>query len=283
MDYLDQIVAHKRANGRPPEPDLEEQAQKAAPPRPFTQHLGTYQSVVIAECKKASPSRGVLVENYDPVALAKLYEANGASAISVLTDENFFQGSMDDLMKVREVVDVPVLRKDFALGEQDVLEARAAGADIVLLIARILTPEELDRLISVTKDLGMDALVEVHDDGDVDKALNASAELLGINNRDLGSFKTDLAVTERLLESIPSRIPVMSESGIHTGQDVARLRELGARGVLVGEALIKAIDTAALLQEMVEACCPDCWRERVAAQRDAAHESQERVPEEAHT
>jgi len=262
MPYLDDIIAYKREHRSSPPADLEQRVATAPPVRPFRELLGTYRTGVIAECKKASPSQGLLVEEYDPVRLACRYQDGGASAISVLTDETFFRGSMADLEAVRGVVELPVLRKDFMLEEQDVLEARAAGADIVLLIARVLEPAALDRLIELASELGMDALVEVHDEADVDVALNAACRLMGINNRDLTSFDTDLAVTERLMKIIPSQIAVVSESGISSGIDVAALRVMGVRTVLVGEALLRAKDPAALLGEMVEAGCPDCWLQR---------------------
>lgn len=258
-DYLDEIVAYKRSHRSQPVPDLERRVASAPEPRPFLDVLGTYRTVVIAESKKASPSRGVLTENYDPIKLAALYQEAAAAAISVLTDERFFQGSMADLEAVRATVEIPVLRKDFTLDHQDLLEARAAGADMVLLIARILSREQLRDLLNEASDLGMDALVEIHDQADVDSALNTGARLIGINNRDLSTFDIDLAVTERLIQEIPSQIAVVSESGIFSGNDVARLREIGVRAVLVGEALIRADDPAALLRELVDAGCPDCW------------------------
>ena len=226
--------------------------------RPFADYLGTYRTHVIAECKKASPSRGVLSDNYHPGELADVYANCGASAISVLTDEKFFQGSMNNLAAVRERVDLPVLRKDFTIDEQDLLEARAGGADIVLLIARVLGLDGLKRLVRLCHDLGMDSLVEVHSETEVDEALRAAAPLIGINNRDLATFEIDLALTEKLMENIPSQIPVVSESGISTSADVIRLRDRGVRAVLVGEALIRAADTGELLRELVEAGCPDC-------------------------
>jgi indole-3-glycerol phosphate synthase len=263
-DYLDDIVRYKRANRPLRDPDVERRAADAPSPRAFASSLGTYRTAVVAECKKASPSKGVMVEQYEPVVLAREYAENGASAISVLTDERFFQGSTADLPAVRHAVDVPVLRKDFTLDEYDLLESRAGSADLALLIARILSEADLERLLKVTRQLGMEAIVEVHDRADVDKALQTGAELIGINNRDLSTFSTDIELTERLLPHIPSQISVISESGIERGQDVARLREAGVRAVLVGEALIRAPERAALVRELVDAGCPDCWRESMA-------------------
>jgi indole-3-glycerol phosphate synthase len=158
----------------------------------------------------------------------------------------------------RDAVDLPVLRKDFTLDERDLLESRAAGADLVLLIARVLPDPLLGVLVAKTRELGMEPLVEVHDEGEAQRALEAMAPIIGINNRDLATFETDLATTERLLEMIPEGVVVISESGIRGGEDVARLHAAGAHGVLVGEALITAPDPAEKLRELVEAGCPDC-------------------------
>jgi indole-3-glycerol phosphate synthase len=270
MDYLDEIVAYKRAHRPGAAGDLEQRAHAAPPPRPFLDVLGTYRTVVIAECKKASPSRGVLAESYDPVGLARTYDAGGARAISVLTDEKFFQGSLADLEAVRAAIDMPVLRKDFTLDRRDLLEARAAGADIVLLIARILDSGTLEDLVREAAALDMDAIVEVHDEADIDSALKAGSLMIGINNRDLASFSTSLEVTERLIRMIPSQIAVVSESGIFCGADVARLHEMGVRAVLVGEALIRAPSVLNLVEELVDAGCPDCWPECPASGADSA-------------
>lgn len=263
MNRLDEIVEYKRANRASPATDLEALAAVAPPPISLLETMGTHRAVVIAECKKASPSAGVLAADYDPVRLAKMYEDAGVSAISVLTDERFFQGSLKDLTAVRAAVEIPVLRKDFTLWESDLLEARAHGADLVLLIVRILTDSELARLLRATTELGMEAIVEVHDEPEVMRALDVGAPLIGVNNRDLATLGTDLEVTERLLRMIPAQVAVIAESGITRGAQVARLREAGARGVLVGEALMRAAEPDALLRELVDAGCPDCWRMRL--------------------
>jgi indole-3-glycerol phosphate synthase len=256
--YLDDIIAYKRAHRPPVPPNLEQLVAIAPPPRSLLASVGTARVFVIAECKKASPSKGLLAPHYDPVALAQLYANAGASAISVLTDERFFGGSLDDLRAVRQAVDLPLLRKDFTLDERDLLEARAAGADLVLLIARVLPDPLLGQLVTAARDLGLEPLVEVHDEEEVHRALEAMAPLIGINNRDLTTFKTDLATSERLLPLIPRGITVISESGISNTADVLRLRAAGVHGVLVGEALIIAPDPAAWLRALVEAGCPDC-------------------------
>lgn len=257
--YLDEIVRHKRSHRVKPASDLEREAALGPAPRSLLAGAATYRAFVIAECKKASPSRGLLVDEYDPVAIAGAYQAAGAAAISVLTDEKFFQGSIADLVAVRRSVEVPVLRKDFTLYDTDLLVARAAGADLVLLIARILSDSELRCLLTRTRALGMEAIVEVHDETDVKRALEAGSLMIGINNRDLSTFVTDIAVTERLLPMIPSDIVVISESGITTPEQVHRLQQAGARGVLIGEALLRHRDPTALLRELVNAGCPDCW------------------------
>ncbi len=257
--YLDQIVRQKRSTRTEIGHDLERKVSLAPEPRSLLAGMGSYRAIVIAECKKASPSRGLLVDNYNPVALAQAYESAGASAISVLTDREFFQGSIGDLEGVRAAVEVPVLRKDFTLYDADVLVARAAGADVILLITRILTDEELRGLGTRAHDLGMEAIVEVHDEEDVSRALESGAQIIGVNNRDLSSFKTDITVTERLLRLIPQDIPVVSESGIRTPEQVHWLQQAGARGVLIGEALVTEDDPAMLLRRLVDAGCPDCW------------------------
>ena len=257
--YLDEIVAYKRANRPSRIPDLEKRAADAPPVRSFLATLGTYRTVLIAECKQSSPSAGQLIEQYDPVTLAAVYEKNGASAISVLTDEKFFGGSLADLAAVRSRS--PFLCSGRISRWTKPMSRRPAPSApiLILLIARILEDDQLKRLATLAAEMGMEAIFEVHDESEVQRALEASAQIIGINNRDLEDFRTDIATTERLLPLIPSPVVTISESGIRTGHDVARLREAGARGVLVGEALIRFSDPAALLQEMVDAGCPDCW------------------------
>jgi indole-3-glycerol phosphate synthase len=205
---------------------------------------------VIAELKKASPSRGVLAADFDPLALARIYATHGAAAISVLTDEKYFKGSLATLTAVREVVDVPLLRKDFTIDEYQVWEARAAGADAVLLIVSILDDPQLGDLLAAAKGLGLGALVEVHTAGELDRALAAGARVIGINNRDLRTFETRIETTLALLPAIPPGPTVVSESGFFTGADVRRVVAAGAHAVLVGEALVRAADPAATLREL---------------------------------
>jgi indole-3-glycerol phosphate synthase len=205
---------------------------------------------VIAELKKASPSRGVLAATFDPVALARVYADNGAAAISVLTDEKYFQGRLELLGAVRAVVAVPLLRKDFTIDEYQVWEARAAGADAVLLIVSILDDRLLVDLLAAAKGLGLGALVEVHTAAELDRALAAGARVIGINNRNLATFETTLDTTLGLLPAIPPGPIVVSESGFFTGTDVRRVVDAGAHAVLVGEALVRAADAGALLREL---------------------------------
>ena len=207
---------------------------------------------LIAEVKKASPSRGLLCPDFDPVELAGIYASNGASAISVLTDPRF-QGEPGHLSAIKESGisgAAPVLRKDFIFEPYQVFEARAMGADTYLLIVAILTPAQLSELLALGRDLGMDALVEIHDEDELQVALGAGAEIIGINNRDLRTFETDLATTEGLAPLVPGDRVIVSESGIFTPEHLERLGQLGVNAVLVGEALVTAPDTAAKVREL---------------------------------
>lgn len=197
---------------------------------------------LIAEVKRASPSAGLIAPDFDPVAIATRYQAAGADAISVLTDEPFFQGHLDHLRAIRDAVDLPILRKDFVLDEVQIYEAGAVGADAILLIVAALPQEELVRLLDVATLCQLDALVEVHTLAELDRALDTDARIIGINNRDLTTFKVDLAVTEILSEQVPPGVLLVSESGIRTAEDSRRLRACGADAILVGEALMRSDD-----------------------------------------
>lgn len=190
---------------------------------------------LIAEVKKASPSKGLIRADFDPVAIARAYETAGADCLSVLTDVDYFQGANDYLQAVREAVRLPLLRKDFTIDETQIYEARLIGADAILLIAAILTTEQLRDYLALARDLGMDALVEVHDREELDRALTLDATLIGINNRNLRTFVTDLKTTEELIGRIPSGRTIVSESGISAADEIAYLRSIGAHAVLVGE------------------------------------------------
>jgi indole-3-glycerol phosphate synthase len=223
--------------------ELEAGAAGASPPRQFRGALAAPgQVALIAECKRRSPGAGDIRPDLDPAELARGYVRAGASALSVLTDREYFGGSPADLEAVRGAVPIPVLRKDFTLDPLHVLEARAMGADAVLLIVRILSDAALAALHAQTLDLGMSVLVEVHDRDELERAVGMGADLIGINNRDLSTFRTDLATTLELIEDVPDDVVVVSESGIRGPDDVAKLGEAGVDAILVGEALLKASD-----------------------------------------
>ena len=251
---LERIVATKRnevaALGRI-RTDLRRAADDAATPRPVLGPLRASPRVaVFAEVKRRSPGAGDIDTGLDPVGLSAEYESAGAAAVSVLTDGPWFGGSLDDLRAIRGARGIPVLRKDFLVDPLQVFEGRAAGADLVLLIVRILEPALLADLRAMVHDLGMTALVEVHDEWEVESALEAGAGFIGVNNRDLSVFRTDLAVTERLARYVPGEVVLMSESGIGGGDDVARVAAAGADAVLVGEALVRSGTPGRLVGEM---------------------------------
>ena len=205
---------------------------------------------LIAECKRRSPGAGLIQPDLKLETISRLYEEGGAAALSVLTDAPYFGGSLEDLRVARETTSLPILRKDFALDPLQILEARVAGADAVLLIVRILDDEVLQRLIAEAEALGMAALVEVHDERELKRALDIGAGIIGINNRDLATFTTDLDTTVRLLEGVPEDIFIVSESGIRVREDVNRLGGVGVNAVLVGESLLRSPDPGAAAQEL---------------------------------
>jgi indole-3-glycerol phosphate synthase len=212
---------------------------------------------LIAEVKKASPSAGVICKDFNPVRIAKEYEAGGASCLSVLTDEKFFQGSLDDLRQIRVAAKLPLLRKDFIIDERQILEAVEWGADAILLIVAILNDEQLQKFHSLTTEAGLAVLVEVHDEAELERALKIGAELIGVNNRDLTNFNVDLATTEKLArkigaDNLQGKI-LVAESGIHTRADVERLKQCGAKAVLVGESFMKNGDIQAKVRELIGA------------------------------
>ncbi len=258
-DILKRILARKveEIDERIRNTGMEELAQRVAEagtPRGFInclqEKLQTGQAAVIAEIKKASPSRGLLREDFDPGQIAASYEKGGAACLSVLTDIDFFKGADAYLQQARAACGLPVLRKDFIVDPYQVYEARVLGADAVLLIVAALNDAMLLELLQLTRHLGMDALVEVHDGGELERALAIPAPLLGINNRDLRSFETSLDVTLDLLEHIPEDRIVVTESGIHTVEDVALMRARGVNAFLVGEAFMKASEPGERLAEL---------------------------------
>ena len=257
MSVLDEIVANTRAEvarrkSAVPRASLERHCDAAPATRDFDGALrGAPGSVrLIAEVKKASPSRGVLSSDLDPAALATTYATSGAHAISVLTDQKYFRGSLDDLRNVRAAVDVPLLRKDFTIDEYQLWESRAAGADAVLLIVSILEPVRLAELSAAAKGLGLAALVECHTAAELDQALSAGSRIIGINNRDLATFETRITTTLELLPLIPPGPIVVSESGFFTAADVRTVVAAGAHAILVGEGLVRSGDVPAKVREL---------------------------------
>ena len=250
---LDDIVARKRdeiASATESVADLERQVAGRPPCRGFAAALRRGEVAVIAEVKKASPSAGVIRPDFDPVAVATTYERHGAACLSVLTDVNFFQGSRADLRAVRAAVSLPILRKDFVLDRRQLLEARADGADAALLIAEILPGDRLATLHREAVELGLDVLVELHDADQLPRVLASGATLVGINNRDLRTFRTRLDHTLELMPRVPAGVTVVSESGIRTRDDLTRLAAAGVSAVLVGESLMRAADIGAALDAL---------------------------------
>jgi indole-3-glycerol phosphate synthase len=256
---LQQIVERKRAevaaaSRRRPESRLQEIIAALPPGRPFRGALvrpGPAGANVIAEFKRASPSRGPISPEADPARVAAGYATAGAAVLSVLTDRDFFHGSDQDLQRVREVAALPVLRKDFVISEYQLLEARVMGADAVLLIARILSPVQLREYLALSAELGLDALVEVHDEAELALAAEAGAMLVGINSRDLDTFHTDLAVVERLALRLGPGQTAVAESGIRTAADLVRLKEVGIHNFLIGETLMASPDPGAALGRLL--------------------------------
>lgn len=234
--------------------EMSERAQAADPVRGFIaaieQRIANYQSAVIAEIKKASPSKGILRENFDPAAIAQSYQQHGAACLSVLTDKDFFQGSEDFLQQARNACSLPVIRKDFIIDPYQVLEARAINADCILLIVAALDDDRLQELLKQAHELQMDVLMEVHDDAELERALKSGARLIGINNRNLRTFDTALSTTIDMLDKIPDDRIVVTESGIHTAQDVQLMRDHKVNTFLVGEAFMKADDPGKKLAEL---------------------------------
>ena len=257
-DILKKIVEVKnrevdRLKTEVPVEELEQRLQDQPEPLDFADVLSGSRVKVIAEVKRASPSRGVLRENLDVEWLAGLYVENGAAAISVLTNRDHFYGSLDDMEAAGSIAhdsDIPVLRKEFIYDPYQVVEARAHGADAILLIATMLRPDQLARLKQQAEELGMQCLVEVHDEDELAVAVEAEAKIIGINNRDLRTFHTTLDTTFELADQIPSDCILVSESGLRTPEDIDRVREAGASAVLIGDALVTAPDPGAKLREL---------------------------------
>lgn len=234
--------------------EMNERTQAADPVRGFItaieQRIANDQSAVIAEIKKASPSKGILRDNFDPAAIAQSYQQHGAACLSVLTDKDFFQGSEDFLQQARNACSLPVIRKDFIIDPYQVLEARAIHADCILLIVAALDDDRLQELFEQAHELQMDVLMEVHDNAELECALKSGARLIGINNRNLRTFETSLSTTIDMLDRIPGDRIVVTESGIHTAQDVQLMRDHDVHTFLVGEAFMKADDPGVKLAEL---------------------------------
>lgn len=269
---LDEIMRYRReqlpvAMRTIPLADLRAFASVAPPTSDFESALRAPGVSLIAECKKASPSRGLIAPEYDPVQLSKSYMKAGAAAISVLTDARYFQGSLDDLRNIKEMIQmnaipelnnqpskrVPILRKDFIFHPYQVYEARVAGADAILLIAAILEDGEIASLRDLANDLDMAVLIEVHDDGELERVLALSPRIVGINNRNLQTFDVNFDITRRLREKIHVDVVTVSESGIKSAEDVSRMRELDVDAVLVGSSLVRSKDVLAQARALVKA------------------------------
>ncbi len=259
IDILSQIVQRKTADiaatrQKLPLTEIRRQAEATKPPRPFlSQFTDERQAAVniIAEIKRASPSKGPIRLDLDPGTLARAYESGGAVALSVLTDTPYFKGSLADLEQARAAVNLPVLRKDFIVSDYQVYESRARGADAILLIVRVLSPDQLQTLFQLAKSLGMDVLLEIHATSELDTAMAVGARLIGINNRNLQSFETDTGTAARLADSLgPGRLPVAA-SGISSRQDIEFNLAAGIHNFLIGESLVRAQEPADLLRALI--------------------------------
>ena len=251
MNRLSEIVAHKRIEIEPligSTAQLRESARQVPSFRGFKGALTADTFGIIAEVKKASPSAGVISKKFDPVTIALAYEEAGANCISVLTDQKYFDGHLNNLALIRKKVGRPLLRKDFTVHEVQIYQAALAGADAILLIVAALTDKELNHLLKASDDCGIDALVEVHDEPELSRALRAGASFIGINNRNLATFQVDLQTTEALAPLVPEDRVVISESGIKSVEDIRRVAAAGVHGALIGESLMRAENPQALLK-----------------------------------
>ena len=253
---LDEIISQKREEVEHrkkilPLAQLKKRVIRQKQPLDFALALKGKQIRLIAEVKQASPSRGILCPNFNPTELATTYAQGGASAISVLTEMSYFKGSIDHLAAIREVVEIPLLRKDFIFDQYQVYESRAYGADALLLIVAILSQEQLQELISTSHSLGLKCLVEVHNKTEVERALLSQAEIIGINNRDLNTFTVDINTTHHLRPLIPRQKIVVAESGIKNRNDVEKLIDLGINAVLIGEALVSTDNIMTRMKELM--------------------------------
>lgn len=260
-DILKKIVAHKRAEVAAAKAEVSIHELKARisdledVPRGFERHLreavASGRTAIIAEVKKGSPSRGVIRPDFDPIEIARIYQDNGAACLSVLTDERFFLGQLRYLALIREAVSLPLLRKDFICDPYQIHEARAAGADAILLIAAMLDLNQLREFHAVARELNLDVLLEVHDEAEMETALKTGCTLIGVNNRDLRTFVTDLGTTGRLARLMPADRLLVTESGINSRDDIKQLAAAGARAYLIGEAMMREADIGRKLRELI--------------------------------
>jgi indole-3-glycerol phosphate synthase len=251
---LDKILAHKveevaAAKVRLPLTELRPKAEAMPKPKDFAVALRRDTVALIAEVKKASPSKGILIEDFDPLAIGKAYAENGAAAMSILTDEKFFMGHLDYLRLLSRELPIPTLRKDFVIDPYQVYEAREAGASAVLLIVMALEDAQMAELHALISELGMAALVEVHNEEELERALKLNVKLVGVNNRDLKSFHVDMGTTERIAKLCPPEIMLVAESGMKSAEDVAAMGRIGASAVLIGEGLVTSGKLAQMVRE----------------------------------
>lgn len=259
-DILKKILDHKLGEVSSskiamPSAELRAKVADLPPPRGFRAALQRTSdakgTAIIAEVKKGSPSKGVIRADFDPLNIAAIYAENGAACLSILTDAHFFMGELAYIPAIRKVVDIPLLRKDFIFDPYQVYEARSAGADAILLIAAMLDPPLLRDLVALAGELALDVLLEVHDEGELEKALEVECAMIGINNRDLRTFDTNLSTTERLAARIPSDRLIVAESGINSRADLLRLADAGAKAFLIGESLMREADIGAKLRVLL--------------------------------
>lgn len=260
MSVLDQICADKIEHIRVmktqrPLLDLKEEMQNQTPTRGFkrgiSKHSAEGSPTLIAEVKKASPSKGLIRDNFNPVEIAKIYEESGAACISILTDEPYFKGKDEYLIQVRDVVNTPLLRKDFMLDPYQIYESRALGADCILLIMAALSDSQARELYDLADSLTMDVLVEIHDAKELERALDMGADMIGVNNRNLKTMEVTIKTSEELIKQIPENIIKISESGIHTHEQIQSLSRCGFNGFLVGESLMRQDDIGVAVQKLM--------------------------------
>lgn len=254
---LDTIISYKQKElhlekERVPLTTLKSQLASLPSTKDFKSSISLHERInLISEVKKKSPSKGIIRTDFDPIRIAETYAENGVAAISVLTDMQFFDGRLDNLSSIREVVDVPLLRKDFTIDPYHIYQSRVSGADAILLIVAALTPIQLKEFTEIASTLSLASLVEVHTEEELEIALDVGSEIIGINNRDLKTFHTDLATTFRLCDLIPSDKVIVSESGIHTREDVVSLVEVGVNAILVGESLMRSQDIGKQVRKLI--------------------------------